>query len=239
MPLAPLNAHLQLGAIIYPMMDQIDFTGPFEVLSRIPDSTFHVIGKDRTPIRDMRGLLLTPEESLSQAPQLDLLLVPGGYGQEALMDDETVLAFIRNQAAGAKIILSVCTGVLICGAAGLLKGRRATTNWTVHHLLGYFGAIPVDTRVVVDGNLVTTAGVTAGIDGALRVASMLRGDDVAQNIQLFLEYAPEPPFNSGTPATAPKVIVDAARASAATMVQTRLETAKRIAQRLGVSVSDG
>jgi cyclohexyl-isocyanide hydratase len=229
------DGHLNIGAIIYPLMDQIDFTGPFEVLSRVPDSTFHVIGKELAAIRDMRGLLLTPEETLSQVPQLDLLIVPGGYGQESLMDDETVLGFIRSQAAGAGIIMSVCTGALVCGAAGLLKGRRATTNWTVHHLLGYFGAIPIDERVVVDGNLVTTAGVTAGIDGALRVASMLRGDDIAQNIQLFLEYAPEPPFDSGTPATAPKRIVDAARASAAALVATRLATAKRIAQRLGVS----
>lgn len=232
---APLDAHLNMGAIIYPMMDQIDFTGPFEVLSRIPGSTFHVIGKDHTPVRDVRGLLLTPEKTYSQAPQLDLLLVPGGWGQEALMDDELVLSFIRKQAAGAKILMSVCTGALICGAAGLLKGRRATTNWTVHHLLGYFGATPVDARVVVDGNLVTTAGVTAGIDGALRVAAMLRGDDAAQTIQLFLEYAPEPPFNSGTPATAPKHILDAARAAAGPMGEKRMATAKRIAQRLGVS----
>src|SRR5271170_319462 len=224
----PHDAHLDIGAIIYPLIDQIDFTGPFEVLSRLPDSTFHVIGKDLTPVRDMRGLLLTPEVTLSRASQLDLLIVPGGYGQEALMDDEAVLGFIRSQAERARITMSVCTGALVCGAAGLLRGRRATTNWTVHHLLGYFGAIPVDQRVVVDGNLVTTAGVTAGIDGALRVASMLRGDDVAQNIQLFLEYAPEPPFNSGTPASAPTHIVDAARASAAAMVQTRLATAKRI-----------
>ena len=237
MPEGPHDGHLNIGAIIYPLMDQIDFTGPFEVLARLPESTFHVIGKDLAPVRDMRGLLLTPEENFSQAPQLDLLIVPGGHGQEALMDDETVLGFIRNQAAGAGITMSVCTGALVCGAAGLLRGRRATTNWTVHHLLGYFGAIPVDERVVVDGNLVTTAGVTAGIDGALRVASMLRGEDVAQNIQLFLEYAPEPPFNSGTPATAPTRIVDAARAAAAAMVATRLATAKRIARRLGVSQS--
>ncbi len=237
MPEGPHDGHLNIGAIIYPLMDQIDFTGPFEVLARLPESTFHVIGKDLAPVRDMRGLLLTPEENFSQAPQLDLLIVPGGHGQEALMDDETVLGFIRNQAAGARITMSVCTGTLVCGAAGLLRGRRATTNCTVHHLLGYFGAIPVNERVVVDGNLVTTAGVTAGIDGALRVASMLRGEDVAQNIQLFLEYAPEPPFNSGTPATAPTRIADAARAAAAAMVATRLATAKRIARRLGVSQS--
>jgi len=235
MPEVTLDAHLQIGAIIYPMMDQIDFTGPFEVLSRISDSTFHVIAKDLSPVRDMRGLLLTPEVTFSEAPQLDLLLVPGGHGQDALMDAEAVLGFIRRQAAKARIIMSVCTGALILGAAGLLKGRRATTNWTVHHLLGYFGAIRVDARVVVDGNLVTTAGVTAGIDGALRVAAMLRGDEAAQKIQLLLEYAPEPPFNSGTPASAPARIVEAARASAAAIVEARLATAKRVSRRLDVS----
>lgn len=235
MPEVPLDVHLNIGAIVYPMMDQIDFTGPFEVLARMPNSTFHVIGKDLSPVRDMRGLLLTPDITFSQAPQLDLLLVPGGHGQEALMDDESVLSFIRSQAAGARIVMAVCTGVLVCGAAGLLKGHRATTNWTVHHLLRYFGAIPVDQRVVVEGSLVTTAGVTAGIDGALRVASMLRGDDAAQNIQLFLEYAPQPPFSSGTPATAPTRIAQSARVSAAPMVEARLATARRIAQRLGIS----
>jgi cyclohexyl-isocyanide hydratase len=214
-------------------MDQTDFTGPFEVLSRIPDSTFHVIGKDKAPVRDTKGLILTPEESFDEAPQLDLLVVPGGFGVNALMEDETVLSFIREQAAGAKMVLSVCTGALVCGAAGLLKGRRATTHWASHHLLGYFGAIPVHERVVIDGSFVSAAGVTAGFDGALTVASILRGEQTAEVIQLSLEYAPEPPFDSGSPETAPSEVLEAARAALRDVTAARLDIAKRVAERLG------
>ena len=119
---------LQIGAVLFPQMDQADFTGPFEVLSRLPNSQFHILAKERMPIRDAKNLILTPEETLQDAPQLDLLLVPGGAGVNALMEDEEVLDFLRRQAAGARVVLSVCTGALVCGAAGLLKGRRATTH---------------------------------------------------------------------------------------------------------------
>lgn len=230
----PENVHLNIGAIIFPRVDQLDFTGPFEVLSRLPNSTFHVLWKERTPVKDMRGLILTPETTFSSSPPLDLLLVPGGYGQEDLMDDKAVLAFIQEQAANATYVLSVCTGALICGAAGLLKGVRATTNWGAFHLLHYFGAIAVDDRVVVDGKLVSTAGVSAGIDGALRVASLLRGDHVAQEIQLYMQYAPEPPFNSGTPTSAPPEVLNSVLARGQEMKDARLATAKRIAEKLGV-----
>jgi cyclohexyl-isocyanide hydratase len=135
--------HLTIGAIVFPRVDQIDFTGPYEVLSRIPDSTFHVLWKDRTPVRDVTGLILTPDTAFAEAPPLDLLVVPGGYGQQDLMEDETVLSFIREQAAHATYTFSVCTGALICGAAGLLRGRKATTHWSAFHLLEYFGAIPI------------------------------------------------------------------------------------------------
>jgi cyclohexyl-isocyanide hydratase len=223
---------LQIGAILFPKIDQTDFTGPFEVLSRIPDSTFHVIGKDRTPVRDAKGLILTPEESFDEAPQLDLLVVPGGFGVNALMEDKAVLSFIRRQAAGAKMVLSVCTGALVCGAAGLLKGRRATTHWASHHLLEYFGAIPVRQRMVIDGNFVSAAGVTAGFDGALTVASILRGEQTAEEIQLALEYAPEPPFDSGSPETAPPEVLAAAREALRPVIEARLEIATRVAERL-------
>lgn len=228
------GGHLHLGAIIFPRMDQSDFTAPFEVLSRIPDSTFHIVWKEKTPVRDIRGLILTPEETFAETPQLDLLLVPGGPGQEGLMEDEVTLSFIRAQALQAKYIFSVCTGALVCGAAGLLKGRKATTHWSAFHLLGYFGAIPVDQRVVIDGKIVTAAGVTAGLDGALVVASLLRGGNVAQQIQLGIEYAPEPPFHSGTPRTAPPEIADAVRALTHKLTEARLATARRVAARLGV-----
>jgi cyclohexyl-isocyanide hydratase len=226
--------HIHIGAIVFPGMDQIDFTGPFEVLSRIPDSTFHVLWKETIPIRDLKGLILTPEKTFSEAPQLNLLLVPGGFGQEALMDDEVVLKFIQQQAERATYIFSVCTGALICGAAGLLRGVRATTHWSAFHLLEYFGAIPVNSRVVIDGSHVSAAGVTAGIDGALTVASLLRNERIAQQIQLSLEYAPKPPFNSGTPQTAPPEVLEAAQASVRRITEARLVTARRIASRLGI-----
>ena len=147
-----------------------------------------------------------------------------------------MLGWIRRQAAGARCVLSVCTGALLCGAAGLLKGRRATTHWASFHLLPFFGAIPVSQRVVVDGNMVFAAGVTSGIDGALRVAAELRGDEVAQAIQLYIQYAPEPPFNSGTPETAPPAVLESARRAVQSVTAQREKTARRVAQRLGIAV---
>ncbi len=223
---------LSIGGLVFEEMDQADFTGPFEVLSRVPDSSFQVIGKTKEPVHDVKGLILTPTLALSEAPQLDVLLVPGGNGVNALMEDEEVLCFLRNQAAGSKIVLSVCTGALLCGAAGLLKGRRATTHWASHGLLSLFGALPVDARVVEDGSLVTAAGVTSGIDAALRVAAMLRGDAVAQRIQLYMQYAPEPPFDSGSPESAPAAIVEASRASMSELLKARAEIAKRAAAKI-------
>lgn len=236
MPTIASTRHLHIGAFIFPRMDQIDFTGPFEVLSRVPNSTFHVIGRDRAPVRDIKGLILTPEKTFSEVPQLDVLVVPGGYGQQDLMDDEVVLSFLRNQAAGAEYVFSVCTGALICGAAGLLKHVRSTTHWASFDLLPYFGAIPVDSRVVVDGKHISAAGVTAGIDGALTVASLLRGDAAAQQIQLSIEYAPDPPFHSGTPKTAPPDVLKAAREEGREISAARLDTAIRVARRLEIAI---
>ena len=152
------------------------------------------------------------------------------------MENDEVLDWIRRQAAGARSILSVCTGALLCGAAGLLKGRRATTHWATFHLLPYFGAIPIDERVVVDGAWVFAAGVTAGIDGALCLAAELRGDEAAQAIQLHMVYAPEPPFDSGTPETAPAAILEQARRSVRTITAQREQTARRVAAKLGIVV---
>jgi len=223
---------IEIGALVFPRMDQMDFTGPFEVLSRIPGARFHVLWKDRAPVRDINGLILTPDTSFAEAPQMDVLVVPGGWGQEQLMDDEAVLSFIRGQAARATYIFSVCTGALICGAAGLLQGVHATTHWAAFHLLEYFGAIPTNARVVVDGRHISAAGVTAGIDGALRLASLLRGDRVAEGIQLGIQYAPEPPWAGGSPETARPEVLDAVRAAGREIAQLRLETARRISVRL-------
>ena len=234
--MVPADRHLEIGALLFDNLDQIDLTGPFEVFSRLPNSTCRIYAKTQEPVRDMGGLLLTPDATLPAAPKLDVLHVPGGFGQEALMDDEEVLSWIRQQAAGALCVFSVCTGALLCGAVGLLNGKRATTHWSAFHLLHLFGAAPANERVVIDGNMVFAAGVTAGIDGALRVAAMLRGDEVAQAIQLSMHYAPEPPFRSGTPDTAPSTIVDAARRAVEAINTQREETAKRIAKRLGLPV---
>jgi cyclohexyl-isocyanide hydratase len=239
MSMIPHDTHLHIGSLLFEGIDQIDLTGPFEVLSRIPNSTYRIYGKTTAPVRDLNGLRLTPDAALADAPPLDVLHVPGGRGQEALMDDAEVLAWIRQQAAGACSIFSVCTGALICGAAGLLKGRRATTHWASFHLLPYFGAIPVNERVVVDGACVFAAGVTAGIDGALRLAAELRGDAAAQAIQLHMAYAPEPPFDSGTPETAPAAILEQARQSVRGITARREETARRIAAKLGIAVPAG
>jgi cyclohexyl-isocyanide hydratase len=232
----PHDVHLEIGSLLFEGLDQIDLTGPFEVLSRIPNSTYRIYGKTADSVRDLKGLRLTPDACLADAPPLDVLHVPGGYGQEALMDDTEILDWIRRQAQGARSIFSVCTGALLFGAAGLLKGRRATTHWASFHLLPFFGAIPVDERVVADGNWVFAAGVTAGIDGALRLAADLRGDAAAQEIQLYMAYAPEPPFDSGTPERAPAAILERARQSVQAMTAQRQETARRVASRLGVEV---
>ncbi len=231
----PHDTHLHIGSLLFEGLDQIDLTGPFEVLSRIPNSTYRLYGKTADGVRDLKGLRLIPDAALADAPQLDVLHVPGGFGQEALMEDEEVLGWIRRQAAGARTVFSVCTGALICGAAGLLKGRRATTHRASFHLLPIFGAIPVNERVVMDGNWIFAAGVTAGIDGALRLAAELRGDEVAQGIQLYMAYAPEPPFNSGTPETAPPAILEQALHSVRGITAQREATARRVAARLGIA----
>jgi cyclohexyl-isocyanide hydratase len=233
----PHDTHLQIGSLLFEGVDQIDLTGPFEVLSRLPNSTYRIYGKSTEPVRDLKGLRLTPDAALADAPKLDVLHVPGGFGQEALMEDDEVLGWIASQAAGARCVFSVCTGALLCGAAGLLQGRRATTHWASFHLLPLFGAIPVNQRVVVDGNWVFAAGVTAGIDGALRVAAELRGEDAAKAIQLYMVYAPEPPFDSGTPETAPAAILAQARQSVAGITAQREATARRVAARLGIAVA--
>jgi cyclohexyl-isocyanide hydratase len=234
----PHDVHLEIGSLLFEGVDQIDLTGPFEVLSRLPNSTYRIYGKTTASVRDLKGLRLTPDASLVEAPPLDVLHVPGGYGQEALMEDAEILAWIRQQAAGACRVFSVCTGALICGAAGLLKGRRATTHWSALRLLPFFGAIPVNERVVVDGSCVFAAGVTAGIDGALRLAAELRGDDAARTIQLHMAYAPEPPFNSGSPETAPPAILRRAWHSEQSITAKREATARRAAARLGIAVPE-
>lgn len=221
---------LRIGSLIFDDLDQVDLTGPHEVLSRLPGASYAIYAKDASrPARDMKGLRILPDATLAEAPPLDVLHLPGGFGVDAAMEDPEILQWVRRQAAGARLVFTVCTGSLLLGAAGLLRGRRATTHWASHHILATFGAIPVEERVVVDGALVTAAGVTSGFDGALRVAEILCGAEAAQGIQLYMQYDPDPPFRSGTPATAPAEVLARARASIAPVVARREDAARRIA----------
>ena len=198
---------LSVGCLIFERMDQIDFTGPFEVLSRMPDTSIQIVGKELASVRDVQGLRLSPDVRIAEAGIFDVLLVPGGYGQQALMHDEEVLELIRKHVQNERLLFSVCTGALLCGAAGVLTGRQVTTHWSARHLMPYYGAVLADARVVVDGNIISAAGVTAGLDAALVLVSLLRGDAAAQEIQLAIEYAPNPVFQSGTPENAPPEVL--------------------------------
>ncbi len=202
---------LRFGLLAFPQVQQLDLTGPYEVFASVPGSEVHLIWKDLQPLRSATGLMLTPTVTFADCPPLDVLCVPGGAGVNALLEDETVLAFLRERAPSLRYLTSVCTGSLVLGAAGLLKGRRATSHWNALDFLPRFGATPVTERVVRDGTLITAGGVTSGIDFGLTVVAELLGDAEAQTIQLAVEYAPQPPFDAGTPREAPADILQAAR----------------------------
>jgi cyclohexyl-isocyanide hydratase len=221
---------LQVGFLVFPEVQQLDLTGPHDVLTSLPDTTVHLVWKTRAPVASSSGLLLTPSIAFSDCPQLDVICIPGGSGVTNLMRDEETVAFVRKQAAGARYVTSVCTGSLLLGAAGLLRGRRATTHWAFHSLLEPLGAIATHDRVVRDGNLFTGGGVTAGIDFALTIAAELAGDDEAQAIQLELEYAPAPPFDSGSPDTAPAHILAMSKARSAASLAKRAAVVNEIVE---------
>jgi cyclohexyl-isocyanide hydratase len=223
---------LHIGFLVFPGVQQLDLTGPHDVFASVSGTQVHLINKTLEPVKSSSGLWLTPSITYADCPQLDVICVPGGIGVGELMEDEPALDFIKRQAANARFVTSVCTGALVLGATGLLRGRRATTHWALHHLLDQFGAIPVKARVVQDGNLMTGGGVTAGIDFALTLLTDLIGETEAQAIQLQLEYAPAPPFDSGTPDTAPKAVFDLVwnRGEAGRAIRT--EIVKRAAARL-------
>ena len=225
---------LQIGFLLFPQVQQLDLTGPYDVLASLPDVQVHLIWKDLVPVTSSTGLLLKPTITFDDCPNLDVICVPGGAGVGPLMEDEQTLAFIKAQAAQARYVTSVCTGSLVLGAAGLLQGKRATTHWAYHELLQTLGAIAVKDRVVRDGNLFTGGGITAGIDFALTLAEELVGADKAQLIQLQLEYAPAPPFDAGSPETAPSAIVEEARKRAAPSLKLRTEITERAAARLNL-----
>lgn len=201
-----------IGMLLFPRLTQLDLTAPYEVFHRIPGATVRMVWKDKDPVRTEAGFGLLPDTTLVECPPLDVLFVPGGFGQVALMEDEAVLSFLRRQGATARYVTSVCTGALLLGAAGLLEGYAATTHWAFVDLLPRFGARHEKARVVVDRNRITAGGVTAGIDFGLTMASELAGERVARSIQLGLEYDPAPPFDGGHPDRADPELVSELRA---------------------------
>jgi cyclohexyl-isocyanide hydratase len=223
---------LQFGLLVFPKVQQLDLTGPYEVFTTWPGGRVRLVAKTLDPVTSATGLVLKPDTSFDDCPRLDVVCIPGGPGVNALMADEATLAFIRRQAEGARFVTSVCTGALVLGAAGLLKGKRATTHWASHHLLASLGAIPIHARVVRDGNLMTGGGVTAGIDFALTLIAELAGREIAEAIALNLEYAPAPPFDAGSPETAPAAVVEALRKRMAPILEERGRLAEAAAKRL-------
>jgi cyclohexyl-isocyanide hydratase len=218
-------APLHIGFLLYPQLTQLDLTGPYEVLARVPGARLHLAWKDRAPEVSDSGLAIVPTVTLADAPAFDVLVVPGGFGQIALMDDALVHGFLQRQAAGARFVTSVCTGSLLLGAAGLLRGYRAATHWMYMDLLPAYGATPVAERVVVDRDRITGGGVTAGIDFGLRVLAELAGDDAARATELGLEYDPHPPFGCGHPRVAPPAVVDDVRRQFAARISARRQQA--------------
>jgi len=221
---------LQVGMLCYPRLTQLDLTGPYEVLSRMPDAEVHILWKDTAPVKTERGFCIVPTLSLPESPNLDVLVVPGGLGQQDLMDDDEVLSFLRKQVECARYLVSVCTGSLLLAAAGLLRGYRATCHWMFLPLLEPLGAIPIQERVVIDRNRITAAGVSAGIDCALQLVSLLGGQEVAQAIQLQIEYDPHPPFRCGSPNTAPENLVRRITEESQTVLDARRATIQRLSK---------
>lgn len=228
---------LTIGMVLYPNLTQLDLTGPYEVFARLPGARVLLIAASREPVRAEHGLRIVPDVTFAEAPELDILFVPGGPGQYAAMEDAALIGFLRERGARARYVTAVCTGALLLGAAGLLGGYRATTHWLSLDLLTPLGAIPVAERVVVDRNRITGGGVTAGIDFALTVAAALCGDEVARAIQLTIEYDPAPPFASGSPRTADAALVERVRAERQAFQNKRWQQVARLAADLSPNPS--
>ena len=209
--IVPPESRIEIGLLLYPKLTQLDLTGPLEVFWRMSNTRVHLLWKTRDPVSSDRGLTLIPTMTLEECPALDVVVVPGGAGQVALMDDAVVLEFLVKQAATARYVASVCTGSLVLGAAGLLRGRRATCHWMALDELVLLGATPVAERVVIDGPIVTGGGVTAGIDFGLTLVANLRGIAEARRIQLEIEYNPQPPLHTGSPESAGPELVASVR----------------------------
>jgi len=217
---------------LFPRVTQLDFTGPVEVFARLPGARIVLASTEGGQVEADGGITFANVQRLADVSECSLLCVPGGYGTIAAMEDQVYLAALRRLAAQARYVTSVCTGSLLLGAAGLLRGKRAACHWAWSDLLDTFGAIPEKRRVVRDGNVITGGGVTAGIDMALTVLAEIAGEDYAQTVQLAIEYAPAPPFDSGTPDCARPEIVAAARNRLESLGAGRWAAARRAAAAL-------
>jgi len=229
----PRPGPLSIGMVLFPNLTQLDLTGAYEVLARMPDTRVRLVASTLHPVRSEWGLTISPDATFANAPPLDILCVPGGWGINECLDDEELLGFLRARGERARYITSVCSGALLLGAAGLLRGYRATTHWLSLDLLPLLGAEAVRQRVVRDRNRITGGGVTAGIDFGLALAAELFGPATAQRIQLAIEYAPAPPFDSGSPDTAPDDIRDALRRDSRDALDRRRALVEAAARRLG------
>jgi cyclohexyl-isocyanide hydratase len=218
--------------LLFPGMTQLDLGGPYEVFCRMPQTTVSLLSVSTAPIRTEWGLTITPDRALADTEVQDILCVPGGWGVNEQLDNDELLAFLRAHDGRARYITAVCSGSLILGAAGLLKGYRATTHWMSHHMLSLLGAEAVAERVVVDRDRITGGGVTAGIDFGLVVASQVFGPTVAQEIQLAIEYSPAPPYESGNADDAPAAIRDAVLLRARDVLSARERAVRKAAARL-------
>lgn len=223
---------MQIGLILFPKLTQLDLTGPAEVFYRMPGAKVQLLWKTIEPVSSDRGMAILPTMRFADCHALDLICVPGGAGQIDLMDDEETLDFLRRIAPTCQLVTSVCTGSLVLAAAGLLEGYKATSHWSSIDQLSMLGAIPVAERVVRDRDRVTGAGVTSGIDFALTVVADLLGEEAAREIQLQMEYDPEPPFQSGSPRSASPALVQAMREKIAPFIARRTAATERAASRL-------
>jgi cyclohexyl-isocyanide hydratase len=217
--------------VLYDGVTQLDFTGPHQVLWQLPGARLTLASRDGGTVRADSGMVFADVARLDGIERCDMLCVPGGPGTAAAALDQALLANVTRLAATARYVTSVCTGSLILGAAGLLRGKRAACHWAWRDLLPLFGAIPDPGRVVRDGNVITGGGVTAGIDFALTIAAEIAGSDVAQAIQLGIEYAPAPPFDAGRPETAPADVLARVRARMQSLASERQHAIAEAAQR--------
>ncbi len=212
-----------IGLFIFPRVTQLDFTGPYEVFSRLAGARVLLVARVKDPVRSEYGLTVLPDVDFSTVPPLDLICVPGGPGINDVLRDPATLAFLARAGKAAGWVTSVCTGALALGGAGLLTGYRATTHWLYLDILRKFTDQVATERVVVDRNRITGGGITAGIDLALRVVAELRGAPEAERIQLMMEYNPDPPFRAGHPSVADPAVVAAVRGATADALRTRAE----------------